>query len=90
MMGLVIIQPSPLEAPLGWERPSGRAQCHGRQAVDRQALQEFCGNTAAIAAQVVAMMDVPTMAVGLTALLAARMAMAVAGMSWIELVLMAR
>ena len=40
--------------------------------------------------QVVAMIDVPTMAVGLTALLAARMAMAVAGMSWIELVLMAR
>ena len=46
--------------------------------------------TAAIAAQVVAMMEVPTMAVGLLDLLAARMAMAVAGMSWIELVLMAR
>ena len=46
--------------------------------------------TAAMAAQVVAMMEVPTMAVGLVDLLAARTAMAVAGMSWMELVLMAR
>ena len=42
------------------------------------------------AAQEVARMEVPTMAVGLVEPFAARMAIAVAGISWIELVLIAR
>ena len=46
--------------------------------------------TPAVAAQVVAMIEVPTIAVGFKEPLAARIAIAVAGMSWMELVLMAR
>src|SRR5208282_3512878 len=46
--------------------------------------------TAAVAAQIVAIREVPTMAVGLLEWFAARMAMAVTGMSCTELVLMAR
>src|SRR6185503_4954876 len=46
--------------------------------------------TAEIAAQVVAIIEVPTIAVGLTERLAARMAIAVTGMSCTELVLIAR
>jgi len=61
----------------------------GRRYIGRRC-RSFAAVTAAMAAQVVAMMDVPTMAVGLMALLAARTAIAVAGMSWIELVLIAR
>src|SRR5262249_46075097 len=52
--------------------------------------RNFAIATPEIAAQVVAMMEVPTMAEGLLDLLAARIAIAVTGMSWTELVLSAR
>src|ERR1700748_1644399 len=53
-------------------------------------LRNFAISTPDTAAHAVQIMDVPTMAVGLEDLLATRMAMAVTGMSWMPLVLIAR
>src|SRR6266700_6903990 len=64
--------------------PTGRSWNKGRRS------RNLAIATAETAAQAVAIIDVPTMALGLLELPAARIAMAVTGMSCTELVLMAR
>src|SRR5437899_12121265 len=67
----------------------GAVTTGGRRNIGRRA-SSFARVTAERAAQAVARMEVPTMAVGLLDRFAARMAMAVTGISWTELVLIAR